>query len=266
VQVKLSPKDMLSTDLIAERKIDRAVLRDMHQETSRSFNTFSEAIIPEYTPVSNQGGIGSCVANAMCDGLEILQGLADPFSVQQLSRLSLYYWSRCKHRGQTQDDGTYIHSAAEQLQTMGVLLESDWPYDESKVNDPPPSHLAMAASDNRLSGAVPLKKRADVLDEVEALVRSGCPVVLSAQITRAGFQDPDPSAVLDAPEGEIWGGHAILCTGVRVLRSGLREFYIRNSWGASWGDHGHIWINTRYMERGIFGFVALTLRPGLVTL
>lgn len=266
-ELKLSPLDKLSTEPLGPKglheQVDGDVLLRLMKESSRDFNTYSEAILPEKTPISNQGGIGSCVANAMCDGLEILQGIHGD-EVQQLSRLSLYYWSRCLHRGQHQDEGTYIHTAAQQLKTMGVLLEQDWPYIEANVNKGPPNHLIIAASDNRLEGAIPLRKRDGVLDECESLIRAGCPILFSTQITREDFQDPSPGKVLDVPVGAIWGGHAILCTGVRITLQGARQFLIRNSWGSGWGDNGHIWVTDRYVDRSVTGFVALTLTPGLV--
>jgi|SRR5690606_24384266 len=49
-----------------------------------------EYIIPEYTPISNQKSIGSCVANSIADAFEIMSGLKDPNNVKQFSRMFVY--------------------------------------------------------------------------------------------------------------------------------------------------------------------------------
>ena len=54
----------------------------------------STHIIQEFTPISNQGQLGSCVGNATMDAFEILMGLENPNSVVQLSRLHAYYLGR----------------------------------------------------------------------------------------------------------------------------------------------------------------------------
>jgi len=37
--------------------------------------------------------------------------------------------------------------------------------------------------------------------------------------------------------------HAVLLTGIGTHRS-KDAYYVKNSWGADWGDHGYIWIST----------------------
>ena len=69
----------------------------------------NEHIIPEYTPVSNQLNLGSCVANSTVDALEILMGLSG--KTVQLSRLFVYWNARLYNQATDKDEGTFIKNA-----------------------------------------------------------------------------------------------------------------------------------------------------------
>jgi C1A family cysteine protease len=46
------------------------------------------------------------------------------------------------------------------------------------------------------------------------------------------------------PQG---GGHATLITGYRTNAAGLREWKLRNSWGASWCEAGYCWCSAEWL-------------------
>jgi C1A family cysteine protease len=261
----LNPKGLkLGNPPTGTRMSPDALDRWAAHQNKIGMNNHGEVLFPEYTPISSQGGIGTCVANAMCDGLEILQGLFyGPDGVVQLSRLALYYWSRCRHQGQHEDEGTFPEEAAQQLLHLGVLRESSWPYDEDKVNVAPPGHKIIEASNNRIMGAHTLVETGeDLADACEKILRSGNVVVPSLRITRENFQNP--SGVIEEAKGDVWGNHAVLITGVRILHSGKREFRIRNSWGEDWGDGGRVYVSEGYLRSATIRALMLTLKHGLV--
>jgi C1A family cysteine protease len=39
----------------------------------------------------------------------------------------------------------------------------------------------------------------------------------------------------------------MIVVGVRTGSSGSREFLLRNSWGAGWGENGHVWVDESYI-------------------
>jgi C1A family cysteine protease len=51
---------------------------------------------------------------------------------------------------------------------------------------------------------------------------------------------------LDIPKDNI-GGHAMIITGVRINSDGTRDFWVRNSWGESFGIGGHVWFSDKYI-------------------
>lgn len=195
------------------------------------------------TPVSDQGPVGSCVANAVCDGLELCR--AQEGKVEQLSRLGLYWFSRALHGGQWEDGGTHFWAALKQASTMGVLPESSWPYDPSKAGVEPPNKLIVLASDNRVGGyyAIDAEARCDI---IELCLRADQPVGFAAQLSKADYKNPHPDAVIGPPKDD-WGWHAQLVVGMRVMADGTRHFRVRNSWGEDWGDGGYIWISEEYL-------------------
>lgn len=77
--------------------------KSMHQKASSTRGGHSNHIIPEHTPISDQGRINTCTANNWCDMLEILDGLDGGDRTEQLSRLFLY-WIAKYHTGDTDRD------------------------------------------------------------------------------------------------------------------------------------------------------------------
>jgi C1A family cysteine protease len=212
-------------------------------------NVSLEHIIPEYTPVSSQGRAATCVANAMCDGLEMLLGLehgAD--KVVQLSRRHLYWVARVTHRATNVDMGTSLHAAAWQAQEVGVCAEEYFPYsdrEEDLVVSPPLETYSMA-SENRVTAHLRITATGTQgADDIEQSIRSNNPVAFGTAVTNS-FQAYRGEGVFGRPTDTIKGRHAMLVVGVRY-NNGRREFLWRNSWSAGWGFNGHIWVTEEYM-------------------
>ena len=214
--------------------------------------TSEEVLIPgcKDNPVSNQGGESSCVANAICDGLEISQ-IARGLPLVQLSRNALYYWSRCKHDAQLRDEGTYIPLALEQASIMGVIPEEAWPYVEERVNKAPTNDEILLASENQVGGFYEITGRGDeVAHQIAGVIHQGQPVVAAFWLGPE-YRSIQPDQVAGVP-GSRWGLHAQLIVGYRMSPprmslSGSYDFLVRNSWGAGWGDGGYIWASQDYV-------------------
>jgi C1A family cysteine protease len=214
--------------------------------------TSAEHRIPEHTPIGNQGGAGTCVANAMCDGLEILLGLEHgPDAVVQLSRRHLYWTARATHKATNVDSGTHLRAAAWQLQEIGVCREQYFPYSDSlkKLTTAPPVSCYTMASENRVTGHFRITTRGqNRLDDVERAVRANHPVAFGTAVAQP-FMDATGKAVLKPTKSNIVGRHAMLVVGVRKSGS-RREFLWRNSWGMGWADFGRVWVDEDFMTWG----------------
>lgn len=204
----------------------------------------SMVLLPQTTPISDQGSLSSCVANATCDALELLTQ-----TPVQLSRLTLYWLARDTHGDACRDEGTFIRAAFGVLRRLGIPREDLWPYIEANVNVRPPILALQSGWDHRLDGFERIVARGSARgDEVEAAIRSGHPVVFAVEVGKPFAEYSGGDVAFDAPARSI-GGHAMVIVGVRRT-STRRLFLVRNSWGEDWGlreIHGHAWISEEYL-------------------
>lgn len=246
-----------------DKILDATVLTEM-VKVGATYGT-DEHIIVEHTPISDQGSLSSCVANAVCDALEVLLGLEDPKNVVQLSRLHCYWNARSYTQDTDKDDGTYIRNAIDSLRTLGVCPEDVWPYAMSNVFAQPPIRAYQKSIDNKIESYYRIDGAGSSrCDTVEHAVRSNHPVVFAAPVT-------DDFTKYFRGDGRVWpetktwvGYHAMIVVGVRYV-NGERQFKIRNSWGPSWGDSGRTWFSEGYMGSTLCNdFWVLTRVPALV--
>lgn len=203
-------------------------------------------MIQEYTPISQQGNIGSCAANAGADALEIVlaNSRLDKTNIPQVSRKYLYWAARSLDGNQDVDAGTYIRSIMHQMHRVGVCSEEDWPYDEN-YGQAPSLEATIRASENKIDGYSRIAHVGDqrVLD-IASAIEKGYPVVFGTGVGKE-LMGLSADAVMSPPKS-IVGYHALVVTGYRVV-DGRVQFRIRNSWGEEWGDNGRCWFDEDYM-------------------
>jgi len=204
-------------------------------------------IIPEFTPISNQGIIGSCTANATADAFEMLKGLEDPAKVEQVSRLFIYYNARVYSNDTNSDSGCYIHDALDSLKKLGACRESTWQYDTSKVFIKPTLESYKEGNDNTIETFYQIGETGENrLKQIETAIRANHPVIFGTSVGKEFLEYTGDNKVFDPPKDSM-GGHAMLITGIRTI-NGVREFFIRNSWGEGWGNKGHCWFSSDYIN------------------
>jgi len=100
-----------------------------------------------FSPVENQGNLGSCTANAGCGVLEYFERRAYGNHIDA-SRLFLYKVTR-DLLGWTGDTGAFLRSTMGAMSMFGVPPEKYWPYVVSKFDDEPTSFLYAARRTSR---------------------------------------------------------------------------------------------------------------------
>jgi hypothetical protein len=205
-----------------------------------------DVLLPTPTPVSRQGNIHSCTANAAADALEMLMARSG-LPVVQLSRLFIYYNARNLHGSTGEDGGTYLRMTFEAVKRLGVCPETMWDYVPENVNVRPSLRAYHAASDNKVTAFYRITSLGeDRLGDIEAALRAGHPVAFGTHVTEE-FKRYDGAIDRAFPLPSTLGGrHAMLLCGVR-RRGGRREFRVRNSWGATWGMGGYAWMDEGYV-------------------
>ena len=200
-------------------------------------------IIKEYSPVSNQGRVGTCVSNAGMDLYEILMGS----NFIQLSRLFPHWTSRLLTGGTDKDVGTSIQAMFQQVEVFGLVAEEEWPYKDTleAITTPPKLDIFTMASENMPTGAYKIigggtKK----IGQIITALNTEHPVEGGLSVTREFIRDRE-GLVWNNMDGTIVGGHAILIVGWRYAPDGSYEFLIRNSWGTGWGNEGHCWFTEK---------------------
>ena len=90
--------------------------------------------------------------------------------------------------------------------------------------------------------------------ELESVLRSGRVAVLGLELSASFFQPQVPWII--SATTTTHGLHAVLGVGLGSFQTG-RVVLVRNSWGVSWADSGHAWLDQSYMNRHLRAILVL---------
>lgn len=195
-------------------------------------------------PVYNQGGLGSCTANAIGAAVEFDQRKQKFPQAYTPSRLFIYYNERALEGTIPADSGAMIRDGIKVVAAQGTCPESMWPYVETNFADRPPAPCYKVG---KTHPAVQYSRLPQDLGQMKACIATGYPFVFGFTIYQSFESDqvahdgvvPMP----DASESAL-GGHAVLAAGYDDTSS---RFLVRNSWGPGWGMGGYFTIPYPYL-------------------
>ena len=194
-------------------------------------------------PIYNQGGIGSCTANA----------LGGAFQFEQIkqkkkdfipSRLFIYYNERAMEGSINEDSGAMIRDGIKTMVKDGVCPETMWEYIENKFKTKPNDDCYKAALDNQVLEYLRINPS---LYEIKHCLNDGYPIsfgfmifdsFMSSDVSRTGV------AKLPKSNERCIGGHAVLAVGYDDSKEAL---IVRNSWGNEWGIDGYFYLPYGYI-------------------
>lgn len=198
-------------------------------------------LAPAYPAVYDQGDVGSCTAQALAGAVAYLSARVPDAPMEQPSRLLLYIQERIREGTSEADVGAMLGDGVLTLQDTGWVPESLWPYDEANVlRFPYDGFTGDACAKRRLIDAEALDWLAS---SVQWELANGFAVVAGLRVYEA-IQHVGEDGIIPDPSGPSIGGHAVAIVGYD--RDAAR-YRVRNSWGESWGDHGHGWISEDYL-------------------
>lgn len=218
----------------------------LSQANAVSLSTDTIDLRSDCSPVENQSGIGSCVANAIVGALECLEKQHNmPFV--DLSRMFVYYNARLETNTTSTDEGSIISLAMGTLKKMGVCPEATFPYDTHKVFMRPTWQAYREAFGHTIVESYMIEGTGEERHAgIKAALSARHPVVFGAPVWSQIF-NVTSDGVLWMPDrsAQPVGGHAMLIVGADFTN---RVYIVRNSWGASWGDNGHCYVPFDYFD------------------
>ena len=200
-------------------------------------------LIAQCPLVYDQGQLGSCTANAGVAARVMLNKLT-----VNLSRLFQYFEERKIEGDISQDGGAQMRDIGKAMQTYGICEESYFPYDITKFAVTPTN----AAVTNALKYKIKSYISVATQDQIkQVLVLQQKPVLTGMDV----YESFESAAVaktgkvpLPKKSEQLLGGHAVLIIG---YNDDKKWFVCRNSWGASWGDHGYFYLPYTYFTKGL---------------
>jgi len=182
------------------------------------------------TPVKDQGKCGSCWAFSTTGLLEgfyfINNGTLLSFSEQQLIDCDVAYNQACS--------GGWPYHALMYVGQNGIETEDDYPYIANDDGN---------CTYNRAK-AVPAAKSYKFLSKSSKQVKAALvnsPVSVAVEADQDIFQFYKSGVIVSKCGSNV--DHAVLIVGYEKV--GVEEaFIVKNSWGASWGQGGYIYIST----------------------
>lgn len=216
-----------------------------------------------FSPIEDQGSLGSCTANAAVGLLEYFERRSSGRYIDA-SRLFVYK-TELNLLGWAGDTGAYLRTAMEALVLFGTPPEQYWPYDGTAAAsnprydlEPPAFCYAFGANYQavkyfRLDS--PGTPPAQVLTNIKTYLANGFPSMFGFPVY-SEFDAPLPGGLIayPSPTSHYRGGHAIAAAGYDdnlTIGNDRGALLVRNSWGPTWANAGYGWMSYKYVTQGL---------------
>ncbi len=194
-------------------------------------------------PVLDQGELGCCVSNAVCNALAFLN-IKSNKPIGFKSRIFNYYNSRVLEGTVAEDSGCEIRDAIKSSNQTGDCYDMTWPYDISKFTLQPPQQAYTEAAQHKL---VLYQRVNQDRTSIKSCIVSGYPIVIGIMCYNSLGNPNVDNGDIPMPTRKDYavGGHCVLVTGYNDF---TRKYEIQNSWGTTWGNKGYGTLPYSYVE------------------
>lgn len=196
----------------------------------------------DLSAVGFQGETCACTAFAVAAAIEF-DRKKQQLPVFAPSPLFIYYNTRVIEHDIESDNGAANISTIKAVQTLGAPPEINWPFDPANLAVKPSDQAYQSAKSDLVSKYMAVSK---TVQQLQGCLAAGFPFVFGLTIYDSFYDNVDESGVVPMPAGTEGqrGGHTMLAVG---YKDADRQFIVRNSWGASWGDNGYCYLTYEYM-------------------
>ena len=259
--------DDVSTRLkgLGQTSVKKMLVKTGAPKVTKTSLPTSVSLVNWFSPVEDQGQIGSCTANAGVGMIEYFERRAFG-KYTDASRLFLYKATRNLMK-QAGDTGAFLRTTMGAMVLFGIPPEEYWPYVEADFDNEPTAFCYAFAQNYQAISYYrldpPGTKATDLLNQIKVNLSAGLPSMFGFTVYSSIDQADASGGKIPYPtKGEkILGGHAIVVAGyddkmkVKNTAAGAKEttgaFLIRNSWGTGWGDNGYGWLPYDYVLKGL---------------
>jgi C1A family cysteine protease len=259
--------DDVSTRLkgLGQTSVKKMLVKTGAPKLTKTTLPTSVSLVKWFSPVEDQGQLGSCTANAGVGMVEYFERRAFGKHTDA-SRLFLYKATRNLMK-ETGDTGAFLRTTMGAMVLFGLPPEEYWPYVEADFDNEPTAFCYAFAQNYQAMSYYrldpPGTKATDLLNQIRVNLSVGLPSMFGYTVYSSIEQADASGGKIPYPTkgDKILGGHAIVVAGyddklkIKNTAAGAKEttgaFLIRNSWGTSWGDKGYGWLPYDYVLKGL---------------
>jgi C1A family cysteine protease len=199
---------------------------------------------PLLPPADDQADTNSCTGHGTAAAISSAAHQAG-IPPMKPSRLFIYWGARRLEDSVNQDGGAYIRDAVKCLSKFGIVDESLWPFDRSKVLITPPANVLTAAGGNKITHYASMTGAS--IESIKLTIAHGRAIAFGFD-AYSYFESPEMARIgvlhLPTSKERPLGGHCVALAGYDDARG---AFKVRNSWGANWGLNGYFWMDYEYV-------------------
>lgn len=223
-----------------------------------------------FTPITDQGQLGSCTAHSGAGLIQYFQKRAYGSYTAASTRFIYKVTRNLLHL--TGDTGAYLRTTMGTLTLFGAPPEEFWPYNGAPAEQNPdfdiePTSFCYAFGQSyqaikyiRLDQTN--MSTNDLLYSIKNYVSKGLPSMFGFTCYESLDQSHSNGGNIPFPcnTERTVGGHAIVIAGYddnKKIKNDICDeqttgaFLIRNSWGTDWGENGYGWFPYEYVLRGV---------------